>query len=194
MASLPAPIAYLLKRYQDPTNQLYLDLSTRRILEQLLNEGLARPISRNIIENFRQSLAWFSRVRERRLLRGRKRYNSFRSWRSHSPQTILAVDLCFLSNLPGKIGKNVPIFIAIDTFSRLTIGTVQANNSRKATLRSYEKLLPLFLRPNPEKNYSFVAADRGGEFGSHFRRTLERTYKTKIYHTRIGPHPKVCIK
>ena len=194
MANLPEPIAYLLRRYRDPTHSLYLDLSSRRILHQLLDEGTRQPIDRAIIENFRRSLGWFSRVRERRILRGKKRYYSFRSWRSHSPQSILAVDLCFLSNLPGRVGKNVPIFIAIDTFSRMTQATIQANNSSKSTFRSYEKLLPLFLRPNPEKNYAFLACDKGSEFrGANFRQKLERMYGTKIYHTRIVPFPKVCF-
>ena len=194
MAGLPEPIAYLLRRYRDPSHNLYLDLSTRRILNQLLDEGVRKPIDRTIIEDFRRSLSWFSRVRERRILRGRKRYNSFRSWRSHSPQTILAIDLCFLNNLPDSVGRNVPIFIAIDTFSRMTLATVQANNSSKATFQSYCKLLPLFLRPDAGKNYSFVATDRGGEFRSaNFRQKLEQKYGTKLYHTHVGPHPKVRI-
>ena len=168
-------------------------MSTARILEQLNTEGSTQPVDRDIIEAFRRSLSWYSLARERRILRNKRRHASFRPWKAFSPQSIIACDLCFLYNMPGRLKKNQAIFIAIDVYSRKTLACVQNSNSATSTLRSYEKLLPIFLQPNPSKNYRFCAIDKGGEFKSVYKSRLESAYKTKLYSTKIGPWPKISL-
>ena len=158
----PPPPDYLKKllyRYQDPNDPLHLDLSTQRIIEQLSSEN--STVTASEIQQFKSSLEFYTLERERRLLRGRKRYLSFRPWLCYSPQTILALDLCFLHSLTSKTNSHSTILVILDVFSRLARVSLQKDKTAATTLANFESNLSYFTQNFPEKQYKYVASDLG---------------------------------
>ena len=189
--SPPDYLRKLLLRYNDPENPLHLDLSAKRIIEKLSTDG--SPVTASEIQQFKSSLEYYSMARERRLLRGKKRYLSFRPWVSFSPQSILALDLCFLYDLTTKANSNSTILVMLDVYSRFTRVSLQKNKSAAVTLKNFEQNLPFFTQNFPEKQYKYAATDLGSEFKGTFKKTLKEKYKIDIYHLKMGYHPKVSI-
>ena len=92
MAGAPVPdeqIRDLLARYLDPTSVAHLETNERKILQSVRRDAAKYPATIPTIRYFRDSLSYYSRARERYILKGRRRYNSFRKHVSFSPESIL---------------------------------------------------------------------------------------------------------
>ena len=86
---LPENIEYLLNRYSNPSDVLFLQDSVQIINDRLKAEGIRFPIDRQTITEFQRALSFRSLSRERNLLRSKKRYASFRCWKVWSPNSII---------------------------------------------------------------------------------------------------------
>ena len=71
-------VRLLVNDYLDPSSDLFLTSNTAKILKKVKKSVNIDNITRTDIEKFRNYLSHISREREQRLLRGKKRENSFR--------------------------------------------------------------------------------------------------------------------
>ena len=79
----------LLTQYLDPRSAAHLELNSQKILKELKEDSKKFPATIPTIRFFRDSLSFYSRARDRYMLRGRRRYNSFRKYVSFSPESVL---------------------------------------------------------------------------------------------------------
>ena len=103
-------------QYKTPSNRLFLERNVDVLYEQSKRDAELNPVSKQEIKKYSNALATKSRDKERRILRGRKRYLSFRKWKTYGPNNILLGDLAFLRSLKGKNDKKYIILVFLDAF------------------------------------------------------------------------------
>ena len=116
-------IQFLLKKYLDPSSSIHLELNRSHIFRAIKNDAIARPASTATIKHFQESLSYFSRQKERYMLRGKKRHLNYRQYLSFAPETILCADLAFLHHLsPLSKSKSKTVLCLLDLFSKFGQG------------------------------------------------------------------------
>ena len=77
---LPRDVEKLLTQYLDPLSSSHLVSNQDRLLKNIQRDCELYPMPAEAIQRFKQSLEWESKVREYNLLRGKKRYLSYRRY------------------------------------------------------------------------------------------------------------------
>ena len=77
---LPRDVEKLLSQYLDPLSSSHLLSTQDRLLKNIQRDSELYPMSVDTIQNFKQGLEWESKMREYKLLRGKKRYLSYRRY------------------------------------------------------------------------------------------------------------------
>ena len=77
---LPRDVEKLLSQYLDPLSSSHLLSSQNRLLNNIQRDSELYPMPLEAIQSFKTSLEWESKIREYKLLRGKKRYLSYRRY------------------------------------------------------------------------------------------------------------------
>ena len=131
------------KKYRDPDSRVFLETNLHNIYAAAKHDGDLNPVRRKDILTFQASLSTLSRLKEQRILRGRKRVLSFRKWKSYGPNNIWAGDLAFIPNIHDRSKKHTVLVLA-DVFSRLCHLSLQKGNSSIETSNSLKKAFQFF--------------------------------------------------
>ena len=83
-------VSYILSRYLDRHSSVYLQQNESKLFKKIKSDASMYPTDFHTIQNFKQSLSYYSRVRDRYRLKGKRRYSSFRRYTTFSPGTMLA--------------------------------------------------------------------------------------------------------
>ena len=75
--------------FLNPKSKHYMNVNFQQIAQDLNRDQKTHAISPNEALEVSQSLSFLSKLKESRLLRGKKRKASFRKYICHSPQHIL---------------------------------------------------------------------------------------------------------
>ena len=89
---LPRDVEKLLTQYLDPLSSSHLLSSQDRLLKNIQRDSELYPMSVDTIQNFKQSLEWESKIREFKLLRGKKRYLSYRRYITFDNSMLAGLD------------------------------------------------------------------------------------------------------
>lgn len=125
--------------YRDASSNIFLDKNDERIYNEAKTDSFLSPISHLQIGKYKRSIESISRDREQRLLRGRRRVVSFRSWRTYGPNNIGLADLCYIPDFKNPKGKKKTIFVYLDAFSRLAYVSLCKNGTAKEVATHLEK-------------------------------------------------------
>ena len=131
------------KKYRDPTSQLFLESDLHKVYAAAKRDSDLNPVRHKDILTFQASLSTLSRLKEQRILRGRKRVLSFRKWRSYGPNNIWIGDLCFIPDIRVRTKRHTVLVLA-DVFSRLCFLSLQKGNSSKETANNLVKAFDFF--------------------------------------------------
>ena len=166
-------------KYRNPNSRLFLESNVRKIYKAAKRDADLNPVTQKQIEDFKSSLSTLSRLREDRILRGRKRVLSFRKWRSYGPNNIWIADLCFIPDVRNRNKKHTILVIA-DVFSRLCFLSLQKGNSSLETAANLKKAFHFF-KGTPLK----FTSDRGIHilFPSFFFSFLHLFFFYLVYYT-----------
>ena len=80
--------------FLDPKSKNFMNVNFGQIAKSLNQDKATHPISADQALEVSQSLSFLSKLREVRLLRGKKRKASFRSYQCYSPQHIMVAGRC----------------------------------------------------------------------------------------------------
>ena len=103
--------------YTDPQSPVFLEKNINRLLKFTKNDPNTQILTKDEILRYQESLSLLSKSRENRILRGRRRYVSYRRWRTFSPGHIMLADLAFVKSI-RKPQKMEIILIFLDAYSR----------------------------------------------------------------------------
>ena len=151
-------IQSLAKLYRSPNSKIFLTRDSSEIYARLRNESV--PVSYHDIYRLKNTVESLSRGREQRILRGDKRYHSFRKFISFSPNHILLSDLLFIPSLRGPSYAPSVVALFMDCFSRLCYAKIQASTASSVTFQSFEESLKFFYA-NHMGTYKKFCSDRG---------------------------------
>ena len=69
---LPPEFQPLLRDYLDPDSPNFLELDSNKIIQNVVADALGAPVSPEIVESFKRSLSYYSRIKDNQILRVRE--------------------------------------------------------------------------------------------------------------------------
>ena len=163
---------FLLHNFSDINSPLFGDTNINRVYHEAKSKSLTEPTTLASIKQLQSKVESLSKMKERYILRGRRRHYSHRPWLSFGPRHLLLSDLAFLKRLhvsPTQKQSHRTLFLAMDHFSRLIFLKFQKNRSSSETLKSFIQAFNFFTKGNTFKNtYKKLGCDRGGMITCHF--------------------------
>ena len=91
--------------FTNPVSKNYMNIDFPSIARTINKDSIDHPITPEEAIDVSRSLSFLSKLKERRLLRGKKRKDSHRMWVTHSPCHLILADLAFTPNLSKTAGK-----------------------------------------------------------------------------------------
>lgn len=86
----------LTHEFTNPESASYMNFDFPQIARLLNKDARNYPISIDQAQRISRNLSFISKMKERRILRGKKRKDSQRMWISYSPNSIILADLAFI--------------------------------------------------------------------------------------------------
>ena len=69
---LPPEFQPLLRDYLDPDSPNFLELDSNKIIQNVVADAIGAPVSPEIVESFKRSLSYYSRIKDNQILRVRE--------------------------------------------------------------------------------------------------------------------------
>ena len=69
---LPPEFQPLLRDYLDPDSPNFLELDSNKIIQNVVADAVGAPVSPEIVESFKRSLSYYSRIKDNQILRVRE--------------------------------------------------------------------------------------------------------------------------
>ena len=93
------------KDFTNPVSKNFMNIDFPSIARTINQDSLEHPITPEEAIDVSRSLSFLSKLKERRMLRGKKRKDSHRMWVTHGPNHLLLADLAFTPNLSKNSNK-----------------------------------------------------------------------------------------
>ena len=106
-------------QYLNPNSAIFLERNNKIIKTFLEKNKTLTPLKTKDIIEYKQQLYHLSKDREIRLLKGRKRQISHRSWLSFGPNNILLADITFLRRISDPTKRHRPVLVRISVHRSL---------------------------------------------------------------------------
>ena len=154
--TVPKQFQLLFELYTAQNSPIFYEKSIDKLLKFTKSRRRLQHLTKRQIIEFQNSLSEFSRNREIRLLRGRKRVVSTRAHKSWSPAHILCGDVGYFRNLKN-LSKRRPFIVYMCHFSRFCYTAVLRTTTAREVANHLEKALEFF----GVNSFKHFTSDRG---------------------------------